>query len=124
MKEGLYQQAAGWEKIEAATKGGEEGQLANVLRHLKMQVEVDINVKKEEGEGVVPEKAAPISVKLESGKYVYQCPICPNERRNKTRNGMWAHIREFHTHAVLSCSWCAFTCYNNDTMASHECRKH
>ena len=137
---------AGWALFEEGCSEAGPGELPQLLRSLEMSTTPPSTPVKSLFEEVEKKMAPPpqpgapspsptqgisdepVIVKVEGkegGKvmYKYGCPMCTIPIM-RSKRGMDAHIRQFHTFKPYLCSYCDFTTYNLDSLNRHEKKQH
>ena len=66
---------------------------------------------------VMEQDLKPVSVRVQSGRYHYKCPLCNNMAKSKS--GGIAHLREMHTGETVVCPRCGWSTYSDDSMLRH-----
>ena len=140
ISEGHKKVAEGWLELEQLMEETEAGNLPALLRGMETSLRMGtptptstptstptleqmqasaaamgLGVVKKEGD----DKPVTICVSKAPYKYNYGCPRC-DVPPTVSKNGMDAHIREFHTRQPLLCAYCKFTTFNQDSLGRHE----
>ena len=125
----------GWALFEEAIEGAGEGDLPQLLHHLRgvttstpppqqslapidvpqMMTPTPLPVKKIKTENVLDQ---PVVVMVGGGSCSWACPQCNMVRGSK--NGCDAHIQQVYTGKALVCALCSFSTYNMDSLQRHE----
>ena len=123
--------ADGWAMFEEVIEGAGEGDLPQLLHHLRgvmipmlpppamdvlqqASTPTPLPVKKLKTENVGDQ---PVIIMV-GATGLWACPQCNMVRGLK--NGCDAHIRQVHTGKALVCALCSFSTYNMDSLQRHE----
>ena len=123
-----------WALFEEAVEGAGEGDLLNLLHHLRgvmtpmppppQQAPAPMDVQQRE---TTTPRPSPVKeenrgdwpvVVMVGGTHSWACPQCNMVRGWK--NGCDAHIRQAHTGKALVCALCRFSIYNMDLLQRHK----
>ena len=113
--------ADGWAMFEEAIEGAGEGDLPQLLRHLRGVITLTLPPPAMD---VPPQASTPTPLLVKKIKtenvdtHSWACPQCNMVRGSK--NGCDAHIRQVYTGKALVCALCSFSTYNMDSLQRHE----
>ena len=122
--------ADGWALFEEAIEGAGEGDLPQLLHHLRgMRTPTPPPQQSAAPTDVPPVQALVKKIKTENlgdqpivvmvgGSHSWACPQCNMVRGSK--NGCDTHIRQVHTGKALVCALCSFSTYNMDSLQRHK----
>ena len=128
--------ANGWAMFEEAIEGAGEGDLPQLLHHLRgVTIPTSPPLPPQpQQESAPPSDSQPTpspvkKIKTENvgdqpvvvmvgGTHSWACSQCNTVRGSK--NGCNAHIRQVHTGKALVCALCSFSTYNMDSLQRHE----
>ena len=121
--------ADGWALFEEAIEGAGEGDLPQLLHHLRRVMTPTPPPQQSATPTDVPPIPLPVKkIKTENlgdqpvvvmgGSRSWACPECNMVRGLK--NGCDAHIWQVHTGKALVCALCSFSTYNMDSLQRHE----
>ena len=120
----------GWTLFEEAIEGAGEGDLPQLLHHLRGMTTPTPPPQQSATPTDVPPVQSPVKkIKTENlgdqlvvvmvgGSHSWACPQCNMVRGSK--NGCDAHIRQVHTGKALVCALCSFSTYNMDSLQRHK----
>ena len=122
--------ADGWALFGETIEGAGEGDLPQLLHHLRGVTTPTPPPQQSAASTDVPPIPSPAKkIKTENlgdqpvvvmvgGSHSWACPLCNIVRGSK--NGCDTHIQQVHTGKALVCALCSFSTYNMDSLQRHE----